>query len=99
MPLPTKSGFKWTLRFTRPVTGKQCDAGLGAYSEISIAEVNEKTIALRKPIDNDENPVDQRNRDREAASIATAVLTFEKAARRAHEKLKPSWKGEKYATQ
>nr|WP_310136673.1 Arm DNA-binding domain-containing protein [Burkholderia ambifaria] len=85
---PTKSGYKWTLRFTSPVTGKRRDAGLGTYPEISIAEACEKALTMRKLIDSGEDPIDQRNRDREAASVAAAALTFEKAARQVHEELK-----------
>jgi integrase len=96
---PTKSGSKWTLRFTSPVTGKRRDAGLGTYPETSIAEAREKALAMRKLIDNGEDPIDQRNREREAAAVAAAALTFEKAARQVHEDLKPGWKNEKHAAQ
>ncbi|WP_104655048.1 tyrosine-type recombinase/integrase [Ralstonia insidiosa] len=96
---PTKSGCKWTLRFTSPVTGTRRDAGLGTYPETSIAEARDKALAMRKLIDNGEDPIDRRNREREAASVAAAALTFEKAARQVHEDLKPGWKNEKHAAQ
>ena len=96
---PTKSGCKWILRFTSPATGKRRDAGLGAYPETSIAEAREKALAMRKLIDNGEDPIDQRNREREAAAVASAALTFEKAARQVHEDLKPGWKNKKHAAQ
>jgi integrase len=96
---PTKSGCKWTLRFTSPLTGKRRGAGLGTYPETSIAEAREKALAMRKLIDNGEDPIDQRNREREAAAVAAAALTFEKAARQVHEELKPGWKNEKHAAQ
>lgn len=96
---PSKSGCKWTLRFTSPVTGKRRDAGLGTYPETSIAEAREKALAMRKLIDSGEDPIDQRNREREAAAVAAAALTFEKAARKVHEELKPGWKNEKHAAQ
>lgn len=70
---PTKSGCKWTLRFTSPVTGKRRDAGLGTYPEISIAEAREKALTMRRLIDKGEDPIDQRNRDREATSVAAAA--------------------------
>ncbi|WP_131753735.1 Arm DNA-binding domain-containing protein [Burkholderia vietnamiensis] len=57
---PTKSGCKWILRFTSPVTRKRRDAGLGTYPEISIAEARDKALAMRKLIDNGEDPIDQR---------------------------------------
>jgi len=96
---PAKSGCKWTLRFTSPTTGKRRDAGLGTYPETSIAEAREKALAMRKLIDNGEDPIDQRNREREAAAVVAAALTFEKAARQVHEELKPGWKNKKHAAQ
>jgi len=96
---PSKSGCKWTLRFTSPLTGKRRDAGLGTYPETSIAEAREKAQAMRKLIDSGEDPIDQRNREREAAAVAAAALTFEKAARQVHAELKPGWKNEKHAAQ
>jgi integrase len=96
---PSKSGCKWTLRFTSPATGKRRDAGLGTYPETSVAEAREKALAMRKLIDSGEDPIEQRNREREAAAVATAALTFEKAARNVHEELKPGWKNEKHAAQ
>lgn len=96
---PAKSGCKWTLRFTSPTTGKRRDAGLGSYPETSIAEAREKALAMRKLIDNGEDPIDQRNREREAAAVVAAALTFEKAARQVHEELKPGWKNKKHAAQ
>lgn len=96
---PTKSGCKWTLRFTSPVSGKRRDAGLGTYPETSIAEAREKALAMRKAIDNGADPIDQRNREREAVAVAAAALTFEKAARQVHEELRPGWKNSKHAAQ
>ena len=96
---PSKSGCKWTLRFTSPVTGKRRDAGLGIYPETSIAEAREKGLAMRKLLDNGEDPIDQRNREREAVAITVAALTFEKASRKVHEELKPGWNNKKHAAQ
>ncbi|MGB8417428.1 tyrosine-type recombinase/integrase [Paraburkholderia sp.] len=96
---PTTSGCKWILRFTSPITGKRRDAGLGTYPETSIAEARARALAMRKIIDTGEDPIDQRNLEREAAAVAAAALTFEKAARKVHEELKPGWKNEKHAAQ
>jgi integrase len=96
---PSKSGCKWTLRFTSPLTGKRRDAGLGTYPETTIAEARDKALAMRKLIDVGQDPIDRRNREREAASVAAAALTFEKAAKTLHEELKPGWKNKKHATQ
>lgn len=96
---PSKSGCKWTLRFTSPVTGKRRDAGLGTYPETSISEAREKALAMRKLIDQGEDPIDRRNHEREATAAAVVALTFEKAARKVHEELRPGWKSDKYAAQ
>ncbi|SAL38543.1 phage integrase [Caballeronia choica] len=93
---PTKAGSKWTLRFTSPITGKRRDAGLGTYPETSIADAREKALAMRRILDAGDDPIEQRNREREAASIVAAALTFEKAAREVHAELKPSWRNEKH---
>ena len=81
MLVPSKSGCKWILRFTSPVTGKRRDAGLGIYPATSIAEAREKAHSMRKLIDSGEDPIERRNREREVAAVETAALTFEKAAR------------------
>jgi integrase len=99
MLTPGKTGSKWTLRFTSPVTGKRRDAGLGVYPEVSIADAREKALAMRRLIDAGKDPIDERGREQEAASIAAAALTFEKAARQVHEELKPGWKNGKHAAQ
>lgn len=96
---PTKTGCKWTLRFTSPTTGKRRDAGLGTYPETSIAEAREKALTMRRLIDNGNDPIDARNSEREAKAVAAAALTFEKAARQVHDELKPSWKNAKHAAQ
>ncbi|WP_236067049.1 Arm DNA-binding domain-containing protein [Paraburkholderia haematera] len=97
--MPTKTGCKWTLRFTSPLTGKRRDAGLGTYPETSIADAREKALAMRKILDGGDDPIEQRNREREAAAIAIAALTFAKATRELHKELKPGWKNKKRAAQ
>nr|WP_243843957.1 integrase family protein [Paraburkholderia caballeronis] len=49
--IPGKTGSRWMLRFTSPVTGKRRDAGLGVYPEVSIADAREKDSAMRRVID------------------------------------------------
>jgi integrase len=100
MLAPTKTSAKtWTLRFTSPVTGKRRDMGLGTYPEVTILEARKKGLAQRRLIDKGLDPIDERNREREAAAVVAAELTFEKAARTKHEELKPGWKNEKHKKQ
>jgi hypothetical protein len=47
---------------------------------------------MRKGIDGGRDSIEQRNREREAASIIVAALTFEKAARKVREELNPAGK-------
>ena len=92
-----KTGSRWMLRFASPVTGKRRDAGLGVYPEVSIADAREKASAMRRVIDGGSDPIEVRNREREAASVTAAALTFEKAARTVHDDLKSGWRNEKHA--
>ncbi|HZZ05215.1 tyrosine-type recombinase/integrase [Paraburkholderia sp.] len=97
MLTPTKGGAKWSLRFTSPISGKRRDAGLGTYPETSIAEAREKALAMRKVIDSGGDPIERRNLEQRAAALAATAFTFEKAARKVHEELKPSWRNAKHA--
>lgn len=99
MLTPGKTGSKWTLRFTSPVTGKRRDAGLGVYPEVTIADARDKALGMRRLIDSGKDPIEERDRDQQTASSAAAALTFEKAAREVHGALKPGWKNEKHAAQ
>ncbi|NYH23954.1 tyrosine-type recombinase/integrase [Paraburkholderia bryophila] len=96
---PGKAGCKWTLRFTSPASGKRRDAGLGTYPEVSIADARDKALKMRRLLDAGKDPIDTRDREQEAASIVEAALTFEKAARKVHDELKPGWKNAKHAAQ
>ncbi|OJB33233.1 integrase [Burkholderia ubonensis] len=96
---PTRNGCKWTLRFTSPVSGKRRDAGLGTYPQTTIAEARDKAQMMRKLIESGIDPIDHRNSEREAAALGIGTLTFEKAARKVHDELKPGWKNAKHAAQ
>jgi len=99
MLTPGKTGSKWTLRFTSPVTGKRRDAGLGVYPEVSILDARNKALAMRNQLDAGKDPIEERDRAQQAASVAGSALTFEKAARKVHEELKPGWRNEKHVAQ
>lgn len=99
MLTPTKTGARWTLRYVSPTTRKRRDAGLGTFPEVSIPEARDKALAMRKLIDAGADPIDERKREREAATVAAAELNFEKAARAKHEELSPGWRNAKHAAQ
>ena len=98
MLTPGKTGSKWTLRFTSSVTGKRRDAGLGVYPEVTIADAREKALTMRRQIDAGKDPIGERDREQQTASVV-AALTFEKAARELHAELKPGWKNAKHSAQ
>ncbi|WP_429465572.1 phage integrase central domain-containing protein [Paraburkholderia sp. WSM4175] len=52
---------------------------------------------MRKLIDAGKDPIAERDRDQQAASITAVALTFEKAARKVYEELKPGWRNAKHA--
>ncbi|MDR5749868.1 MULTISPECIES: phage integrase central domain-containing protein [unclassified Caballeronia] len=54
---------------------------------------------MRRLIEAGKDPIEERNREQQGASIAAATLTFEMAARELHEELKPGWKNAKHAAQ
>ncbi|MFZ1725476.1 MAG: integrase arm-type DNA-binding domain-containing protein [Albidovulum sp.] len=82
-PGGTKS---WISRLT--IRGKQTDLGLGGVSYVTLAEAREEAARLRRMAKQGKDPRGERERD---------VLTFEDAARRVHEGLKPTFKSEKHA--
>ncbi|MGF1552357.1 MAG: tyrosine-type recombinase/integrase [Paracoccaceae bacterium] len=73
----------WVLRVT--VRGRRTDIGLGAVAWVSLAEAREKAAAMRKAAREGRDPVAERKQ-------AAGVPTFEEAARRVHEQLKPGWR-------
>jgi integrase len=52
---------------------------------------------MRKVIDGGGDPIERRNSDQRAAALAASAFTFEKAARKVHEELKPGWRNAKHA--
>lgn len=54
---------------------------------------------MRTQLDAGKDPIEERDREQQAASVAASALTFEKAARKVHEELKPGRWNEKHAAQ
>ena len=96
---PTAKGATWTLRFTSPVTRRPRDMGLGTYPIVNLKAARDKARDARRLIDQGKDPIDERNREREVGAGADAKLTFEKAARKVYEELKPGWKDEQHGKQ
>ena len=98
-PGKIKGEGKWILRFVSPTTGKRRDMGLGTYPEVGIKDARGSALDARKLIGNGQDPIDERDSARAAAKACADEMTFETAARKVHEDLKPGWKNPKHADQ
>tara|TARA_B100002003_G_C13655545_1_gene333188 strand:- start:13 stop:402 length:390 start_codon:yes stop_codon:yes gene_type:complete len=90
-PGKKKGHGKWLLRFVSPETNKRRDMGLGGYPEVSIIEARKAASAARGLIRDGIDPIDARKANTQARQRDAQALTFEKAARKVHEDLKPGW--------
>ena len=98
-PGSTRGQGKWILRFVSPVNGKRRDMGLGVYPEVGIAEAGVRGTAARQTIASGKDPIDEREANRAARAAIAGAMTFEQAARKVHESLKPGWKNPKHGDQ
>jgi len=98
-PGAVKGQGKWILRFVSPTTGKRRDMGLGTYPEVAIKDARGRALEERKRIANGLDPIDERANARAAAKAYADEMTFETAARKVHEDLRPGWKNPKHADQ
>lgn len=98
-PGPARGLGKWIFRFVSPVTGKRRDMGLGAFPVVGIADARARCMAARQLLADGADPLDARNTEKAARKVAAGILTFEQAARKVHEELKPGWKNPKHADQ
>jgi integrase len=81
---------RWVQRIT--VRGKQREIGLGSAALVSLAEAREWALSNRRLARAGGDPL-------AAKREATAIMTFEEAARAVHEAHKPTWKNAKHAAQ
>ena len=98
-PGTEKGQGKWILRFVSPVSGKRRDMGLGSYPETLIADARARGMAARQTIASGKDPIEERQTDSAARKAAAEALTFEQAANKVHDGLKPGWKNPKHADQ
>lgn len=99
----TKAGNvakSWVFRFVSPVTGKARWMGLGSANDIGLADARELASNARRLKTLGIDPIDERNKERQARKIdAAKQVTFKQAADRyiaAHSK---TWKNAKHAAQ
>ena len=100
LPSVSAGRGKWQLRFVSPETNKRRDMGVGAYPEVTIAEARERATDARRRIAHGVDPIEEQQRQQAlGASRPPQALTFQAAALRVHEELKPSWANGKHADQ
>ena len=87
----SKGGAKsWILHVRVKGETKRREIGLGAVSEISLAQAREKARELRAVARSGQNPVAYRDRNH---------LTFENVATELHKSLTPTFRNDKHAAQ
>ncbi len=94
-----KGEGKWIFRFVSPVTGKRRDMGLGVYPDVGIAEARIRGLEARQAVAGGKDPIGEREAGRAARAAIAGALTFEQAARKVHQALKPGWKNPKHRDQ
>ncbi|WP_198338283.1 integrase arm-type DNA-binding domain-containing protein [Labrenzia sp. VG12] len=90
---------KWVFRFVSPETGKRRDMGLGSYPAVLPKEAREKGLRARRLLENDKDPLDERQRLLDSERLKMALPTFAEAARKVHEDLKAGFRNEKHSNQ
>jgi integrase len=91
---------KWVLRGT--VNGKRREWGLGAASDISLADVRDKAASYRKKIRNGVDPAEEIRLAKatyQAKEQENQIPPFKEAAVMVHEEHLPSWRNVKHGKQ
>ena len=83
-------GKRWMQRLV--INSKRCDLGLGSVSLVSLAVAREKALENRKAARAGYDPLAARK-------VATAMPTFEQAARIVYENNLPTWRNPKHGPQ
>src|SRR5680860_478101 len=84
----------WVLR--TQADGKRRDFGLGADTEVGLAEARDRADVIRKQFKSGIDPIEAR---RAARAALVTVPTFEEAARTLYEEQKSSWRNAKHRAQ
>ena len=90
---------KWELRFTSPVLQKRRDMGLGKFPDISIAEARKRGAEAHQKIAVGLDPIAERERQRATIRSVGGPPTFEQAARKRFEEIKPGFSDGKHVDQ
>lgn len=98
-PGKEKGQGKWLLRFVSPETSKRREMGFGAYPDAGIKEVRKAAGLARDQLRDGVDPIEARKANAQSRQRDAQALTFEMAAMRVHEDLKPGWVNPKHAAQ
>ena len=94
-PGPRKS---WAFIYRRGA--KMTELGLGGTVDVPLVDARAEAAELRRVLSNNGDPRAHRERKRQARALEDArSVTFEAAARNYHERHKPNWRSDRYATQ
>jgi integrase len=87
---------QWMFRFA--LRGRTRDAGLGPYPTISLVQARQEAERLRRLVATGIDPIEARNKEREAARVAAAkAVTFEACAREFIASHERGWRGPRTA--
>ena len=87
---------QWMFRFA--LRGRTRDAGLGPYPTISLVQARQEAERLRRLVAAGIDPIEARNKEREAARVAaTRAVTFEACAREFIASHERGWRGHRTA--
>ena len=90
----------WVYRYRSPTTLKRRDFGLGALSDVPLAEARSKAAAARALVHQGVDPIERRVQERGArVHAARPRMSFEQAALACIEAKKPQWTNQKHAAQ
>lgn len=90
----------WVFRYTSPATGKRRELGLGALSDLGLAEARDAAELLRKQVRNGVDPKEERDQAKADRSRAVrAKLTFQEAATQCIATKQHEWKNAKHQHQ
>jgi integrase len=90
---------KWILRYTSPKLRKRRDMGLGRYPHLSIKVARELAWSARQLIEQGIDPLEAREKEKEAQRRLDTMPTFEDAARVVYEDLAPGFRNAKHSAQ
>lgn len=95
-----KGRRSWIFRFKSPLIGRERHMGLGALSEVSLAEAREKAHECKKLVRNGLDPLEERkNAELQRKRDLARYQTFQDLALQCIEAKRPEWSNVKHASQ